>query len=808
MEFVSLVRPGGQLWKAWVACHYERRLKREDYRSANIKETCSFVTERLGALPIRCIGHVMLGLARLLLRKAKTLEERSDEVHNALLTSLSTGPGLPTVATKSAAALTLRPADEVPSLQLDGASEMLDMLLEPEMQDLEVEASLEEGRRHVAPIELITLSPGPATPPELPTLVLDDGFGAPSPEELASMAALDEMALQQGEATVETGKSAGAEELPAVDFLLGANSPSADTPPATANLPMDTVDDLMDGDLPMIGADGYGEADLRTPDVEPPEVEEQAEAPELPPVDFMLSTGEAETPEAVTPDPKRVVRALEFDTPVLSPGTARQFGPQAPRSHDLAQLIDLSPPRPSPPPRGALMDAEEPGALAALEPAKKRRRRKEAWLDDKTSIPERMYKDTGSITRATVEEYGIFLPHRNFQVGLTTTMSDICTHLSEMIQRAPDIAARQRLARAEAAERARSEATTCGGCGKPREAESKFCRHCGLRVEDALPLPAPLTPSRTPGSPGAPPPAEMEPPALPAATASEAEVEPPFSEAEMAPPEPTASEAEMEPPEPTASEAEMEPPASEAEVEPTASEAEMEPPASEAEVEPPASEAEVEPPASEAEVEAATDAEVEVLAAADAEAAVTAPSVAAVKVEGEEASEVPAFGVDEELVAPGRMEALQVPPEAGLSPDPSASNAVVAMEAASPKRPRLAPATGGATSPDQPAVQVKLEEEIGVDYATVSYKQGLELRETLGEASTLSFLGTVEAEGSAEAAACRFVNLLALHIKGAVSLEQESAYADITIGRGSDWTAWCQEDLRGVKREASDAGVV
>jgi len=217
--------------------------------------------------------------------------------------------------------------------------------------------------------------------------------------------------------------------------------------------------------------------------------------------------------------------------------------------------------------------------------------------------------------------------------------------------------------------------------------------------------------------------------------------------------------------EPPASAAEMEPPASEAEVEPPASEAEVEPPASEAEAEPPASEAEVEPPASALVLEADAD------------------MPAAVKVEGEDVS---ALGAEQLVLQDMEVDS--------------------ASPGSSPKRRRESHGAG-AVSADKPAVPPVKLEDVGYDYATVSFKQGLQLREKLGEAETpISFFETIEADqSSAEAAACRFVDLLALHMKGAVSLEQDSPFADIIVGRGSDWNAWCEDASRGVKRESRDA---
>lgn len=96
---------------------------------------------------------------------------------------------------------------------------------------------------------------------------------------------------------------------------------------------------------------------------------------------------------------------------------------------------------------------------------------------------------------------------------------------------------------------------------------------------------------------------------------------------------------------------------------------------------------------------------------------------------------------------------------------------------------------------------MKQEERIEVDLNKVSAKQGRELRASLHEDNALSFLGLCAA-CTAEAAACRFVDLLSLHMNGVVSLEQAKPYGDISIARGDEWKEWCDESKRGVKREA------
>lgn len=765
MDFVSLIVPGGRLWQPWVACHYERRLKRRDCETADIKGMCSSVLDGLGGIPVRCIGHLMLGMVRLLLRQVYALEEDAEEVREALMTSLSSGCRLPTVQKVSASQVTLRhQPEEVPSLDLAGPGTPLNMLMEPELPAVEeVEASLQEGRRHVAPLALITLSPD-REPADVPVMTIEDDFGAPSAADLASMEAVVNAALLQQEDAVagllsedDPVASQSATELPPVDFLLGEAESQKGLSPLDANiLPMS--DD--DGDVLMAGVDESG----GTP---PPSLETGAivapwgDAGELPAVGSPLGR------EMMTPSPQRgVVRTLDFDTPELSERAAREHGPTpaSQRPDYLAQVMAMSPPRPSPPPKataGAIADGD-PARVAqvvAKEPPVKKRRRKPNWLDEKNTIDERKYNNTKNITLAKPYEYGIFLPHRSSVVGMTTTFSDMCPLLADQLLRASKVAAKRRRERASAA-----EALAAGKpADAPEDAPGPGTSQDAAPLEDSENLPPTLMDEDTP--PNLPSPV-VEPPASPPESqqcaASEAEnvIEPPASETEMEIPRPSDAEAE----------------------------------------------------ASEAELPRASDAEGRV-SDTDAEA-YTGPQelppseplddlgTAVVPAEQADASE-------DHVDAQGTDVVISDQPQGPASPS--------SMPPPPPKKSRRQSETLVDPVVDPPSIsapavgQVKLEEGETVDYATISVKQGCQLRESLGAARTddaLSFLGLCDSDqNSAEAAACRFVDLLSLHMTGVVSLKQDEPYTDISISKGTTWEAWSEDhDRRGVKREATDPG--
>lgn len=767
MDFVSLVSQGGLLWKAWVACHYERRLKRPDYLNADVKGICTYIMENMGRIPLRCLGHLMLGILRLLLKQASDLETKAEEVRSALHMSLSTGPGLPTVPMVSAASVTLRHAHgAVPMLDFGDAVPGLDMLMEPELPELEVEASLEEGRRHVAPLSLITLSSEPTDRDrEAPIVELDD-FGAVSAEDQATMSSMAAMgqtamaamnpeaaprhrdtgqdppvpptpsAVQEAgvlqaaaPAAPETAQEQSDVELPPVDFLLGAASSPGFSP--RRQLFMEDAECRLPGVEAAEAACGEAEQMAREALAAAEEVAEIARSlQEVPPLDFLLSSA----PE---------VSHLELPAHlklILEPEKASQEIPEAILNMEVEGDIDMEAEAPE-----ALQPKAGAGELVPRQedemqivPRRKRRRRS-IWLDEKsTQIPQKVYEDTSKITRANPCEYGIFLPHQSYHIGLTTVFGDICPLLCDPLRRASDVGARLR--------RARAEETNIPS--PPRD----------LPVPElAADASAVVEGEATGQAAAAPDPQDLE-----------AEAAAPLLDTEE-PPSFISPELQSQSPELSAVEAPgVEEPQSLAETD-LAAHAPVAPP---------------DEHPSEAEV-------------LDAESAIVADAPIAPDAEVAVAELPPEVRPADEATVPPLDDLAPEQPEA--SPAKEATS-MVHVDLPPPKR--QAQENQGSVVPVKVAPpQVKQEETIEIDLNKVSAKQGRELRASLEEDNTLSFLDLCSS-CTAEAAACRFVDLLSLHMSGVVSLEQEKPYGDIAIARGVDWEEWCDESKRGVKREA------
>lgn len=395
---VKLTAQGGPLWNVWVAAHVERRLKRQDQLCTDVRAAVSTMLEHMGDLPLRCIGQLILGLCRILRWQAIAFEEQAEEVRDQLNLSLSSGPGLPVVAPKSAAALTLRfgAPNEASAFEFGVAGNLL-LLQEPDLQEISLEASLLQGRRHVAPLELITLSDD-AVAPDLPVLMgleaayAGEAFGAPSQEDLQAMEALSQAtagSAKRQKTEHQAHASSEEDDPPPLDFLLGA---------------------------------GSGRGDALSPQLDA-------------------------AAEIITPTPKRLVRALDFDAPELGSGFGTEAGTRSPL---LPKLIELSPPKLVAPLRQAAAADEVESEVGP--PAKKPRTRKpRPWMDETTQIPLSVYHNSAPITLSTEIDYRVFLPHRSFHLGLTTSMGDICELLAEPLRNAASVALKRRHAIVEAA---------------------------------------------------------------------------------------------------------------------------------------------------------------------------------------------------------------------------------------------------------------------------------------------------------------------------------------------------------------------
>ena len=64
---------------------------------------------------------------------------------------------------------------------------------------------------------------------------------------------------------------------------------------------------------------------------------------------------------------------------------------------------------------------------------------KPRWLDEQTEIPKKEYYKIYYKENLDTLEYGVWLPHRSPNCGMTTTFGDLCDFLCEPLKRAPSV---------------------------------------------------------------------------------------------------------------------------------------------------------------------------------------------------------------------------------------------------------------------------------------------------------------------------------------------------------------------------------
>jgi len=465
MDFLALVSPLGQLHKAWVAAHWERRLRRADYKSADIKAGVKLLTERLGSIPLGMLGHLLVGLCKILRQQGRYIKEDSDEVRTALRMSVEHGGALPSVPVLSEAAVSMsrpsRPSqahrwerhadvfdmDDLDCPPLDLLAEPLDMSAIVDVDDDEVAAALEEGRRYVAPIDTITLPSEPAA--ALPASGGGvDAFDAPSPEE---------MAMSRASASAGRDKLGGysGDELPPVDMLLGDASGAlfhglGDTSRTGSDAPGSREAD--DGFDPALCRSGpHSATPLRPAERKlqfSPLVDTRGSGEGLPGLG-PLDRGLSYLPERLfdSPIPEDGPGGAARSSPAGAPAALGPSGVATATRHlgrlDGEELLG----------DGDASFDESPvlgGDAAAVVERPKKRRRLRKWLDEKsTQLTDEQY-GRDSITRKPSDMFTLHLPHASIY-GYTTTLSDVCSSLGEFFEHARTVGKRRRVARAEAA---------------------------------------------------------------------------------------------------------------------------------------------------------------------------------------------------------------------------------------------------------------------------------------------------------------------------------------------------------------------
>mmetsp|Transcript_44202 Transcript_44202/g.127704 ORF Transcript_44202/g.127704 Transcript_44202/m.127704 type:complete len:571 (+) Transcript_44202:2-1714(+) len=156
MELARLISPTGDWGKVWLAAHWERKLRRQDYMEADLCRLVEAFHAKREVLRLRAVAHLLLGVVKIFQRKLQYLEEDTEEVKTRLLLVFTR---LQNPAPKKA-------ADRKPPGVADGATSAAALLQTwPEVNDVSstdrllaaAHDVLSAGKRHVARLEDITL---------------------------------------------------------------------------------------------------------------------------------------------------------------------------------------------------------------------------------------------------------------------------------------------------------------------------------------------------------------------------------------------------------------------------------------------------------------------------------------------------------------------------------------------------------------------------------------------------------------------------------------------------------------------------
>ncbi|CAJ1449235.1 unnamed protein product, partial [Effrenium voratum] len=157
MELAKLIAPDGPWGKAWLAAHWERKLKKQDYLEVDLRSLLASISKRRSLVSLRATGHLLVGACKIYTKKCSFFEEEADEVRQALMMAFS------------------RP---------EQGKELAPQIREVKAPVLIAgDQVLLGGKKHMARLEDITLK-HPAKEPSVPIEDNDDLFGSFSQMDL------------------------------------------------------------------------------------------------------------------------------------------------------------------------------------------------------------------------------------------------------------------------------------------------------------------------------------------------------------------------------------------------------------------------------------------------------------------------------------------------------------------------------------------------------------------------------------------------------------------------------------------------
>lgn len=389
MELSQFISPSGPWHQVWLAAHWDKKLKKQDYDDMDVRALLAAFLEHRQNISLRAIGHLLCGATKIFSKKCSYFDDDAIELRTRLMMVFSTlkDNGGKKEDAAAAGALTLQ------GLGTAAALREVDLVAAA----AQGQAALAQGRRHVARLEDITLRDH--TPLSARGAATDEAFGAMDGDLREAMSRLREMALPP--------------------MILGAapGGPGDDAPLETQ---------------PLINLD--------------PEPEEET-ALDIVGHDLVVADVDAGTPmpidmDIVLPPPDDDVAPLvEFSPP-------RHYHEANPIDALFDDPADELLPEPADPASaaGGVVAADE-GQLVDVQA--KKRRKAHFIFDDATEISKEVYNsyvnDRTSITRKSLVDYSVFLPHYSAAMPhFTTTFTDLCPSLVESLSWGAGVAEKRR----------------------------------------------------------------------------------------------------------------------------------------------------------------------------------------------------------------------------------------------------------------------------------------------------------------------------------------------------------------------------
>lgn len=437
MELAKLIAPNGPWGKAWLAAHWERKLKKQDYVETDLRSLLNSISRRRSLVSLRATGHLLVGACKIYVKKCSIFEEEAEEVRTALMMAFS------------------RPTD----MQ---AAEELAPIREVRTHTAPPDQALLGGKRHMARIEDITLKDS-----KEPTVRLeeaDDLFGSLSQGELQEvMKVVRKRVLPKGALEALESKTSIA-DLDFDTMPLVALSDKPQVEEVDDDLQLEGEGDLMPMDLEAALEDEATPAAAHTSpvpmapqDVDPDDLDHVAGQAAMQLVPFpnpvvarqLLTLGEEERQAVLNffPTVRREEVQMLIDQAPDPLSTRRggggsagsgRGGAQVPLSYDAAAVVAAPFVRPA-----------NFGTLVMSDGGARKKRRTYFLADEVTEIPKETYKgylnDRTAITNRDNLEYSLLLPHNSpLLPNFTTTFSDVCKTLVEPIILGSEVAEKRR----------------------------------------------------------------------------------------------------------------------------------------------------------------------------------------------------------------------------------------------------------------------------------------------------------------------------------------------------------------------------